>query len=350
MNIRNWVFILVIGLGFSCNSSQEENQEGAGNQVVSDADQELKNIDSLISLQSNNPNLYYRRALIQAQLNNPEEALADIQQAKEINDTLEYLYLAEADIYLNTDNPLLGFPDSKKAIQTLEDFCASFPNNITVRAELARLHSIVMQFKESNLILSEIMEKEPSEAKWRFFLGNNLREMGDTALALQAYQRAIELNPEFVDAYSEAAYLMEKQQNPLAIQMYRNSLRIAPTDPLIRFNLATCLQTFNENVEAIQEFKRLIEMEPQNPAAFYNLGLAYYDMDSLNRARGSFENAIRMAPELVNGYYMLALTNELLGDYDKAIQLYKTTLNLDPEYMRAQNALNDLVQTVQANS
>ncbi|MDI6699596.1 MAG: tetratricopeptide repeat protein [Candidatus Saccharicenans sp.] len=85
------------------------------------------------------------------------------------------------------------------------------------------------------------------------------REKRDTGAAINAYQKAIGLNPSYVEAYLNIAFLYMSEERYSAAE---EVLKKAPATPLTGINLSLCLMASGKYDEAIalsdQEIKRWI--------------------------------------------------------------------------------------------
>jgi tetratricopeptide (TPR) repeat protein len=92
------------------------------------------------------------------------------------------------------------------------------------------------------------------------------------AAAADAYRRALELDPELVDAYVNLGRLRHEQGAPgESIRLYERALEIAPDDALIHFNLAVALEDTRGPHPAIAHYRRALELDPEFADAHYNL-------------------------------------------------------------------------------
>lgn len=100
------------------------------------------------------------------------------------------------------------------------------------------------------------------------------------------YQRAIDLNPNDVDAYNNlGCFLNELGRNKEAIEKYQKAIDLNPNDDIVYSNFGNALSDLGRNKEAIENHKKAIELNPKNNLAYNNLG------DTFN-ILGRYEEAI----------------------------------------------------------
>ncbi len=96
-----------------------------------------------------------------------------------------------------------------------------------------------------------------------FNLGNALYGQGDRHGARAEFERAVELDPEYVEAWNNLGSLyVEEERYPEAIAVYRNALEIAPDYPDANYNLAEALLAVGDTSEASRHALRYFRFDP----------------------------------------------------------------------------------------
>jgi tetratricopeptide (TPR) repeat protein len=105
--------------------------------------------------------------------------------------------------------------------------------------------------------------------------------------ALEAYRRAIELDPAHADAHVNLGRLLhESGQVESAAEHYRRALDARANDPTAAFNLGVALEDLGRDDDAIEAYERAI-------AADRNFGDAHYNLAALYDRLGKPAAAIR---------------------------------------------------------
>lgn len=97
-------------------------------------------------------------------------------------------------------------------------------------------------------------------------------EADDPGAAAEAYARAIELDPELVDAHVNLGRLVHDAGDPrAAAQLYERALDLCTDDPVIHFNLGLALEDTQGLAPAAAHYERAIALDPSFADAHYNL-------------------------------------------------------------------------------
>ncbi len=94
----------------------------------------------------------------------------------------------------------------------------------------------------------------------------------DPAAACDAYARALELDPELVDAYVNLGRIAhDSGDSRRAARLYGHALGLEPEDPIIHFNLALALEDTSGPAAAAAHYERALVLDPDFADAHFNL-------------------------------------------------------------------------------
>lgn len=100
-----------------------------------------------------------------------------------------------------------------------------------------------------------------------------LEQEGDIDGARDAYQKAIEADPELGDAYVNLGRLHHQAGDPVrAAQFYHQATEVQPDDPVAHYNLALALEDQKKLTAAVAHYRSAIEIAPDFADAHFNLG------------------------------------------------------------------------------
>lgn len=171
-------------------------------------------------------------------------------------------------------------------------------------------------------------------------------EKKNFAQAEKQLRRAIELDPNLVNAYNELAVLqMGKKDYAAAVSLLRQALEKDPDALYPLLNLGISLNYLTRHQEAIAPLTRVLETNPDLLVAHVHLGIALLETDRLKDAE---EHLVRGTtaegqPQAL-AYLYLGKLYAQMGDVPKAVAAWKSYLQLDPTSPNAQRVRELLVR------
>ncbi len=110
-------------------------------------------------------------------------------------------------------------------------------------------------------------------------------EAYDAAEAIEAYGRAVELDPQHVDAHVNRGRLLhEAGRMRDAESHYRTAVALEPEDATAAYNLGVLLEDSGRQQEAVSAYEQAIRADPDCADAHYNLAHLY---EALGRPQGA---------------------------------------------------------------
>lgn len=108
----------------------------------------------------------------------------------------------------------------------------------------------------------------PPTAEESFARGVQLHQSGDILGAIEAYQDALQQDPQRLDARSNlGAAFVRLGRFEEAVREYRGALEIDPRHAGVRFNLALALYKSALVADAARELERVLSLDPKNASA-----------------------------------------------------------------------------------
>jgi tetratricopeptide (TPR) repeat protein len=136
----------------------------------------------------------------------------------------------------------------------------------------------------------------PQETAQTYFnRGVESSEKGDFREAISNFNKAIDVNPEFVVAYLNRGYSYSRR---------------------------------GEFDKAIADYTKAIELNPRYAVAYHNRGFVYRRMGEYDRAILDFTKSIEIDPKYASAYYYRGHIYHYKGEYEKAWEDIKKARNL----------------------
>ena len=248
-----------------------------------------------------------------------------------------------ADRYVQLSDIYLAMKETDLCEDMLEKAIRIDKNNGEAYLKLAELHFLFRRYDEADEVISKVLALNDYNPKAHFIQGWILREQGDTSAAIRSYMKAVDQNSQYFEAYEELAHLYHVRHNPLAIQHYKNALRIRPNDIQTQYNMAMYYQETGDDRQALEQYNRILQVVPHNRIVLYNIGWIHLTrLEDYGEAIRYFTMAIEQDTTYLEAVYNRGLSFEDQGDLKSARQDFAYTLRLNPQYEPAIEALNRL--------
>lgn len=332
-----WLVLLA-----ACNQSEPTTTEEA---PKVNEQPELEALTQQIEQQPNNPELYFNRGNIYAELGEYPSAIEDFSQAIHLDSSRNYYHVRLSDLYLLSYAPKLNLPDSKRAIDILAAYLEKYPDDQLALHELAETFIYVELYDQSLARLKQAIDAKAYNPDAYFKIGIAYKYKGDTLGAIASFRKAVEQDPELYDAHMQLGLLMSALGNEQALAYYDNAIQIDPESQEALYGKAKFLQDLGRMEAAKRIYRGMVRQNNQNEQALYNLGYVYLAQDSLDKAWRTFDATVQVAPDYAAAYYARGIVNEAKGDISAAIADFRTCLNIDPDYEAAKAALTELAES-----
>jgi|SRR4028118_62824 Tfp pilus assembly protein PilF len=234
-------------------------------------------------------------------------------------------------------------------------------NTQPANAEPEQIEEVLDNFCDE-VVVERVRSHSPLCAEDFDELGINKAEERDFEGALENFDRAIKLNPDYANAYNNRANVRhELGDSPGAIEDYTQAILLNPNCSDFHKNRGIISCELGDYRGAQADRRRAIQLDPNNDQAYNSRGFARVQMGDVPGALKHFTQAIELNPD-----YALAWNNRgdvylesgnlerALEDYTRAAQLNLNNpiifYNLGVIYYSLENkekALEDYNQAIQ---
>jgi tetratricopeptide (TPR) repeat protein len=142
------------------------------------------------------------------------------------------------------------------------------------------------------------------------------------SLAVEPYEKALELNPDAKLAFHLGRVSMKSKQYDKSIAAYETALEMDPTYVKARYNLSLTYMDAGRYEEAVESFDKMIEQDGESYRAYYSQGLSYYYLGRYDEALEAYDMAMEFE-ETVNLFNNIGLVYDKLGDKKQTAEWYK---------------------------
>jgi tetratricopeptide (TPR) repeat protein len=188
------------------------------------------------------------------------------------------------------------------------------------------------QYRDLVASYTATLQKNPSCWMADYNLGIVLGEQGKADQAIDHYQRAIALRPDYAEAhYNLGRLLAEQGQLDDAIAHYKSAAAINPADAETQNNLGVTLFGIGRADDAIVHYQKALEIRPGYAEASCNLANALIAKGDFDGAIARYTACLAAIPDREEAQYNLASALLRKGRTDEAIVEYQKVLQMHPE-------------------
>ena len=187
------------------------------------------------------------------------------------------------------------------------------------------------------------IDLKPDFANAYFNLGTVLIDLGRFEEAKILTRKAIEINPNFAEAYSNLGNIMRdlgKLEEAEILQ--RKAVKLLPELAELHSNLSNVLKDLGKLKEAEISIRKSIELDPHFTMAYSNLGGILIGLGKLNEAEISTRKAIKLDPSFAEAYANLGSILINLGKLDEAEKLLYKSIQIKPSFAKAYFSISNL--------
>jgi len=187
-----------------------------------------------------------------------------------------------------------------------------------------------------------------TDAETAFAEGNKLFDANDIERAIEAYKQAVDLNPDFGEAYfqlgisyaiREKAEEMMPANEPITEEEEATPTPAPKKSKNKKEEVVRTKKSEKAFENAVKVYKKFLAKNPKDAAAYYFIGRSYDKLDEDTDALKSLREAVKINPD--NSEYQTELGKILmkLAQYDEAVRVLKKALELDANNLLAEELL-----------
>jgi len=171
----------------------------------------------------------------------------------------------------------------------------------------------------------------PPKARKEFEAGQKSMDQ-DAAGSMQHFQKAIELYPQYAEAYQlMGALQLQSGKLPEAESDFQKATDLEPNLTRAYFALGMCRNYLAKYPEAETALLKGLELDPQSPDGHYELAKTYWNLQRWQDSETHAQKAVSLKPDLAGAHVLegdLALQKR---DMPGALKEYKEAVRLDPK-------------------
>ncbi|MFA6134143.1 MAG: tetratricopeptide repeat protein [Phycisphaerae bacterium] len=197
-----------------------------------------------------------------------------------------------------------------------------------------------LSYRDDLRLWTDVLQTNPQAWAAHNNLGNVLSSQGQSGLAIEHYRQALKLKPDFAQAHNNLGIALKSQrQFGAAIEQYRQALRLRPDFPEACNNLGDALASTGQAAEAIEQYRQALRLKPDYPEAHYNLGNALNSTGRAAEAVEEYRKALELRPTYAEAHNNLGIILASQGQAAQAEEHYRQAIRVNPSFAEAHNNL-----------
>lgn len=293
-----------------------------------------------------------------------EDALADLNRSLELEPNNHEGYFALAIVYLREEEYEQSINALGQSIETFEPeegqeeqpFSQAYITMAIAYEELGKLtedKSKARKAYERSVATCDqllgLLPDTPESAGTKFNTlyrkGINERLLEQFGPAVDSFTEAIDLNPEFGEAYFRRAICFnEMGEERLALRDLQATQALNFEDARAYLWEGITYAELGEYRDAIRSYNEAISLSNRYVDAYLNRGHAYFKLGEYKSAIDSFNECIRLQPAQSSHYYKRGLCYEELGETESAVRSYMNSIQFNENYALPYDKLIPLLQ------
>lgn len=147
--------------------------------------------------------------------------------------------------------------------------------------------------------------------------------------------------------------LYREDQDTEAVAAFQEAVKLDPDLAEAHFRLGLGYEALGKREDAEAEYKKAVDgykkhldANDDDAEAHYNLGQTYANLGQYSDAIREYRQATKLKTDDPDMYYDLGVAHTKLAQYDAAAAAFSKSLEIDPDYYRAEDALNEAKEGV----
>jgi tetratricopeptide (TPR) repeat protein len=237
--------------------------------------------------------------------------------------------LEELDNQMNVESP-------EQSRKIYEEALELAPEDYFLRSNFGEFLDAIGDLSGAIAQQERVRQLLPREPMPNYKIGRALVRQGKSGDAVDYFQRALALRPDFVQGLNEMGMLLANQQKVAEAEPYfERALRKDPNYSETFLNLGIVAQTQGKLEQAMARYEEAARLEPEGPAAFFFQGVNLAAQHRRDEAIQSFGEAVRLKPGFWQATYLLGVELAGANKVTEAQEQFQSVIRLRPDYARA---------------
>ena len=204
-------------------------------------------------------------------------------------------------------------------------------------------------WRNSEVLWNHALQCTGESSVVRYNLGQIMREQGRFGEAVEQYQKAIRVQPDFVGAHANLGLALHyAKRDDEAVSHLQRALQLDSHCAIAYNNLGVVLSEQGRFDEGISQFRQAIEVHPDDVGSLVNLANALVLRGRTEEAIDQYHKALVIDPQSIRTRYNLAAALERQGQIEEAITEFRELLRLHSDSIEARRSVDRLLMKQKA--
>jgi tetratricopeptide (TPR) repeat protein len=282
----------------------------------------------LLQLGDKSAQVFYYDGLAAQQLNLPQQATADLEQASNVDPTNLSILAALADIYIRENRP----NDAERIAKRAVTFNKGDPGALMT---LGGVYASEQHFDDARAQFEAAYALNTKDTAPLFQIATTYAQQDNIPMAVQTIGRALAVDPRDIQSLVFKADLYARQHDDARTsEAYDDAVVAAPTDDekvAIMVRKAAYFVQEKKDAQGVAIFQQVTTQFPKVPAGFDAFGDYYASVHQYDRAVAQWQTALALDPN--NAGALLGLGEVAIqgGKYDQSIAYLRHYTQISPD-------------------
>ncbi len=184
----------------------------------------------------------------------------------------------------------------------------------------------IQKFSKAEEYIDNLLSYKETDQLY-FVKGNIQKKLKRFHAAIKSFEKSIELNPSFSEAYNNLGNTKKiLNQQEKAIECFKKAINLKPDNFQALFNLSSIYKENNNYNELILVYEKILQLDKNNIKTLYNLGSAHLFLGNFSKGKEYFKKIFQLdkthIPSIRNYILVTKIDkNDEIFDYIKNINI-----------------------------
>ena len=227
-----------------------------------------------------------------------------------------------------------GLPE--EALDLVQTAIFYSPINAGAHTNLGNILVYLRRYKDAREAYEKAMHLDPNYVEAFFNFGILMEIEDDLERSLTAFKKTIKLNPNHPGAWHGLGNSYKKQGRlEDSMKAYGEAIRKDPTLLKAKINLSAVFHELGDFEKAIEQCLSVLKIFPSLTEARFNLGSALQESGRYEEAISAYKSALRDDPHNAAAAINIACALQHLESFDDALVAFEKAIEIDPSFAKA---------------